>query len=54
MKNLVVITALGAAMAAFTSPAFAAITIRVPEPISLTLVAGGVAAIAVVRHIRRK
>lgn len=53
MKNLVLITALAAAMAAITSPAFASVT-RVPEPMSLSLIAGGVAAIAAVRLARRK
>lgn len=35
-------------------PAFAGGALQVPEPISLSLLAGGVASIAAVRYLRRK
>lgn len=54
MKKLVLITTMVAAMAAISSPALAGIRQSLPEPVSLSLLAGGVAAIAAVRHFRRK
>lgn len=54
MKHVISIAALAAAMAAISSPAFAGFPVQVPEPVSLSLLAGGVAAIAAVRHFRRK
>jgi len=44
-------------MCLMSAPAFAGLqtdSIHVPEPVSLTLLAGGIAAIAVVKRYRRK
>lgn len=37
-----------------SAPAFAGPSQQVPEPVSLSLLAGGIAAIAVVKQLRRK
>jgi len=55
MKNFetLILVSLGLVLA--TAPAFAGTDfIRVPEPISLSLLAGGVLAIAAVKRARRK
>lgn len=55
MKNLtaLIVVALGAVLVC--GPAFAGINpISVPEPMSLSLLAGGVLAIAAVKRMRRK
>jgi hypothetical protein len=54
MRKFVLITTIAAAMAAISAPAFAGNVTRLPEPLSLSLLAGGVAAIAAARHFRRK
>ena len=51
MKNVILI-ACGACL--MSMPAFAGTPINVPEPMSLTLLAGGIAAIAAVKRYRRK
>lgn len=49
------IAILAAAMAAISSPAFAGFNnVQVPEPVSLSLLAGGIVAIAAVKHFNRK
>jgi hypothetical protein len=51
MKNLILIVGL----CLMSAPAFAGTDgIHVPEPMSLTLLAGGIAAIAAVKRYRRK
>jgi len=37
-----------------SNAAFAAVTVQVPEPVSMSLLAGGIVAIAAIRHMRRK
>ena len=54
MKRIGAIAVLAAAIAATSAPALAGITARVPEPLSLSLLAGGIAAIAAVKHFHRK
>ena len=55
MRNFaeIVLVALGATMISGSALAGPAVT-HVPEPISLSLMAGGVLAIAAVKHWRRK
>jgi PEP-CTERM motif len=56
MKNAILIACGALGMCLMSVQAFAGTTdsISVPEPLSLTLLAGGVAAIAVVKRYRRK
>jgi hypothetical protein len=54
MRNIlisagIVLTSMIASGAALAGP-----SIAVPEPVSMSLLAGGVVAIAAVRHLRRK
>jgi hypothetical protein len=37
-----------------SAPAYAGLTLRVPEPVSLSLLAGGIVAIAAVKRLHRK
>ena len=53
MKNLFAIAALAFGAVMVSAPAFASVQ-PLPEPLSLSLVAGGVVAIAAVRRLRRK
>lgn len=54
MKRIGAIAVLAAAMVATSAPAFAAVTVQAPEPLSLSLLAGGIVAIAAVKHFHRK
>lgn len=55
MKNTKGMTLLVLAMMAVSAPAFAGVsTAPLPEPMSISLLAGGVLAIAAVRRMRRK
>ena len=55
MKNILTLASVALGMVLMSGPAFAGIgVIRVPEPISLSLLAGGVVAIAAVKRMRRK
>lgn len=53
MKNLLAIAAVAFGAVMVSGPAFAS-AVPLPEPLSLSLVAGGVVAIAAVRRLRRK
>jgi hypothetical protein len=52
MRNILTIAGAALGMSLVAGPAFAAIAI--PEPVSMSLVAGGVVAIAAVTALRRK
>ena len=54
MKNLLTVVAIAFGFIALSGPAFAGSVVRVPEPMSLSLLAGGIAAIAAVKRLRRK
>jgi uncharacterized membrane protein HdeD (DUF308 family) len=54
MKHLVGMLTIAAAAVLVASPACAAVINQVPEPVSMSLLAGGIVAIAAVRHLRRK
>ena len=54
MKNIVTMLAIVGAAVMASAPAYAGLVSRVPEPVSMSLLAGGVVAIAAVRHLRRK
>jgi len=55
MKNIVTLASVAFGMVLMCGPAFAGVgIILVPEPISLSLLAGGVVAIAAVKRIRDK
>ena len=54
MKDIVALLIVAAAAVMVTAPAYAGLINRVPEPVSLSLLAGGVVAIAAVKHLRRK
>jgi len=54
MKNIILIAFGTLGMCLMSAPAFAGDGIHVPEPMSLTLLAGGIAAIAAVKRYRRK
>jgi len=55
MKNLESLILVSLGLVLITAPAFAGtFTPRVPEPMSLSLLAGGVLAIAAVKRMRRK
>jgi hypothetical protein len=52
MRTLLTIAGVALGMCLVAEPAFA--TVSVPEPMSMSLIAGGAAAIAAVRMLRRK
>ena len=52
MRTILTIAGVALGMCLVAEPAFAAI--RVPEPVSMSLFAGGAVAIAAVRALRRK
>ena len=52
MKTILTIAGVALGMCLVAEPAFASIS--VPEPMSMSLIAGGAAAIAAVRLLRRK
>lgn len=57
MRNFLTITAIALGTFMMSVPAFAGFTtdaIHVPEPISMSLLVGGIAAIAAVKRMRRK
>lgn len=56
MKNFIVTATSVLAFCLVSAPAFAGIddAIAVPEPLSLSLLAGGIVAIAAVKGLRRK
>ena len=56
MKNALLIACGALGMCLMSAQAFAGIedAVHVPEPVSLTLLGGGIAAIAVVKRYRRK
>lgn len=54
MKSIFSIMALASAGVLVCAPAFAAAVQPLPEPFSLSLVAGGVVALAAVKRMRRK
>jgi len=54
MRSVVVIACGVLGTCLMSAPAFAGDAITVPEPVSLTLLAGGIAAIAAVKRYRRK
>ena len=53
MKNLLAMAAVAFGAVMVSAPAFASVQ-HLPEPVSLSLVAGGVVAIAAVKRLRRK
>ena len=54
MKNVLLVACGALGLCLMSAPAFAGNPIPVPEPVSLTLLAGGIAAIAAVKRYRRK
>jgi len=54
MKNIALFASATFALLAMSAPAFAGEPTVVPEPVSMSLLAGGIAAIAVVKQLRRK
>ena len=52
MKNVVGILTIAAAVVMASAPAYA--SVHLPEPMSMSLVGGGIVALAAIRHIRRK
>ena len=54
MKNILTTVAIALGIIVLSGPAFAGAFIRVPEPMSMSLLAGGVLAIAAVKRLRRK
>lgn len=53
MKNLLAIAAVAFSAVMVSAPAFASVQ-PLPEPLSLSLLAGGVVAIAAVKRLRRR
>jgi hypothetical protein len=56
MKNVIVVACGALGMCLIAAPAFAAIVndaINVPEPVSMSLLAGGIVAIATVKRLRK-
>jgi hypothetical protein len=49
MSAVIVVTAMISSNAAF-----AAVTVQVPEPVSMSLLAGGIVAIAAIKRLHRK
>ena len=55
MKNIVTLAAITLGMVLVSGSAFAALgPVNVPEPMSMSLLAGGIVAIAAVKRMRRK
>lgn len=54
MKSLLTLSLLAAGSLLLSAPAFAGPTVQVPEPMSMSLLAGGVLALAAVKRMRRK
>lgn len=54
MKNILSLSLIAAGSLLLCVPAFAGPEVRVPEPMSMSLLAGGVLAIATVKRLRRK
>lgn len=54
MKNILTAVAVAIGFVVLSGPAFAGSVTHVPEPMSLSLLAGGIAAIAAVKRFRRK
>jgi hypothetical protein len=52
MKNTIEMLTIAAAALMVVAPAYA--SVRLPEPVSMSLMVGGVVAIAAVRRLRRK
>jgi hypothetical protein len=53
MKRMVELLTIAAATLMTTAPAFAGPITQVPEPVSMSLLAGGIVAIAAVKHLRK-
>jgi hypothetical protein len=54
MRSIVATLTIAVATAMVAAPAFAGPAIRVPEPVSMSLLAGGIVAIAAVKRLHRK
>ena len=54
MKNVILIACGTLGLCLMSAQAFAGDNVHVPEPMSLTLLAGGIAAIAAIKRYRRK
>lgn len=54
MKTMIGMITMAVAAALTASPALAGTTVHVPEPVSMSLLAGGIVAIAAVKGLRRK
>jgi hypothetical protein len=54
MRNVILIACGALGLCLMSAPALAGDPIRVPEPVSLTMLAAGIAAIAAVKRYRRK
>jgi hypothetical protein len=54
MRNVAITAAVALGMLLVSAPAFAGAQTRVPEPVSLSLLVGGIAAIAAVKRLHRK
>jgi hypothetical protein len=54
MKNIIVTLTIAMAATMVTASAYAGPATKVPEPVSMSLLAGGIVAIATIRHMRRK
>lgn len=54
MKNIATLVVVTIGMVLVSGSAFAGPTVHVPEPMSMSLLIGGVVAIAAVKRMRRK
>lgn len=54
MRHILTLSLIAAGSLLLCAPAFAGPQIRVPEPMSMSLLAGGILAIATVKRLRRK
>ena len=54
MRNILISTTLVVAAMFASGAALAGVPVPVPEPVSMSLLAGGIVAIAAIRHMRRK
>ena len=54
MRNVLTIAAVAFGIVLVSGSAFAGAPTRVPEPMSMSLLAGGIVAIAAVKRMRRK
>lgn len=54
MKHILTLSLVAAGTLLLCAPAFAGPEVRVPEPMSMSVLAGGVLAIAAVKRMRRK